>query len=76
MSFIENALVAKLEEWALERLNDRVTWATWISLAAAHFGGVVNPSLDPLLVNAATAFFAVVGYVVKGNPIFEGKASK
>ena len=75
MSFIENSIFQAGTNWALARLKDRNTWVTWIALAAAHFGGVINPALDPLLVNAATAIVAVLGYVVTGSPIFAPKGA-
>ena len=76
MSFIEEIVVSKAVPYVLEKLNERNTWITWIGLAGAHFGGVINPDLSPLLVNAATAFFAVVGFVAKGAPIFTAKEKK
>ena len=73
---MESDIVKWVEGWALDRLSERNTWATWISLAGVHLGGVINPQLDPLLINAATALVAVVGFVISGKPIFEKQASK
>ena len=70
---MEDSILKLVLSWALARLGDRNTWATWIAIAAAHFGGVTNPAISPLLVNAALGLVALIGYVVKGTPIFEPK---
>lgn len=73
---MENEVVKMAIAWALARLNDRTTWSTWVALAAVHFGGVINPAIEPLLVNVAISIVAVVGYAVTGKPIFEKKETK
>ena len=70
---MENGIIKWVIAWALARLSDRVTWATWISLAAVHLGGVINPAFEPLLINIATAIVAAIGFAVTGKPIFTEK---
>jgi hypothetical protein len=76
MSNISNALLSYALPWALARLNDRNTWVTWIVAAAAHFGGVINPEFNTLLVNVATGIVVIIGYAYQGKPIFTGKGVK
>lgn len=68
---LEDGILKLAVSWALDRLTERNTWAAWIGVATVKFGVTLNPNLDTLLVNLALAAVAVVGYALKGQPLFE-----
>jgi drug/metabolite transporter (DMT)-like permease len=68
---METSIIKMATSWALARLMERNTWATWIGVAALKFGVTLSPEFDNLIINLALAAIAAIGYAVKGQPIFE-----